>query len=136
MRAATRVAFAPAAGSQVAGLVLRQDELNHYELRIAGRGARRVELVTRVKGVSTVQRSASIGAGDVTLQVEAFPDRYEFSYGVAGGALAPLGSAPTRALASEQTGGFTGVFVGLYAQGPAPMPPADFDWFDYEPLDP
>jgi len=135
MRAATHVSFAPAAESQVAGLVLRQDEANHYELRIAGAGARRVELVTRIKGTSTVQRTAAVGAGDVTLQVEAFPDRYEFSYGVDDGALAPLGSVPTRPLASEQTGGFTGVFVGMYASGPAPMPPADFDWFDYEPLE-
>jgi alpha-N-arabinofuranosidase len=136
MRAATRVSFAPVAESQVAGLVLRQDEANHYEVRVAGGiGARWVELVTRVKGVASVVRASPIEAGDVTLQVEAFPDRYEFSYGVDRGALKPLGSAPTRPLASEETGGFTGVFVGMYASGPAPMPPADFDWFDYEPLD-
>jgi alpha-N-arabinofuranosidase len=135
MRAATRVSFTPTAGAQVAGLVLRQDELNHYELRIAGAGGRRVELVTRVKGVSAVVRSAPIGAGDVVLQVEAFPDRYEFGYGVAGAALRSLGAAPTRALSSEETKGFTGVFVGMFASGAPPMPPADFDWFDYEPLD-
>jgi alpha-N-arabinofuranosidase len=134
MRAATRVEFTPVAQSQLAGLVLRQDEANHYELRIAGAGARRVELASRVAGTSRIERSAPIDAGGVTLQVEAYPDRYEFAYRVADGAMAPLGSLPTRALSSEKTGGFTGVFVGMYASGPAPMPPADFDWFDYEPL--
>jgi beta-xylosidase len=40
-----------------------------------------------------------------------------------------------RYLSSEVAGGFTGVYVGLYATGngrPASAP-AHFDWFDYEP---
>ena len=134
MRAATQLEFAPTAESQVAGLVLRQDEADHYELRVAGARERRVEWVTRVAGVSTVRRAIPIGAGPVMLQVEAFGDRYEFGYRVGEGALQAIGSAPTEPLSSEKTGGFTGVFVGMYASGPAPMPPADFAWFDYEPL--
>ena len=40
----------------------------------------------------------------------------------------------TRAAAA---GGFTGVYMGMFASTSAgsSMPPADFDWFDYEPID-
>ena len=138
MRAATQLEFDAKDGGQVAGLVLRQDEANHYVLRIVGGNPRRIELVTRVAGVSTVRGSESLDGGPVTLQVEAFGDRYEFAYRVGEGALRTLGSAPTQPLSSEKTGGFTGVFVGMFATRGAslsPMPPADFAWFDYEPMD-
>jgi alpha-N-arabinofuranosidase len=133
MHASTRLQFTPSGPAQAAGLVLRQDEANHYEVRVTG-VPRRVELVTRISGASTVVRAVSIPEGDVTLAVDAFPDRYEFAYAVGNAAPATLGSAPTEPLSSERTGGFTGVFVGMYAAGEDNMPPADFDWFDYAPL--
>ena len=51
---------------------------------------------------------------------------------------AVLGSAPTAPLSSEHAGGFTGVLIGMFAEAgennqPADMPPADFDWFEYQP---
>ena len=56
---------------------------------------------------------------------------------VVAGRREPLGAAPTAALSTEAAGGFTGVYVGMFASTSAgsSMPPADFDWFDYEPLD-
>ena len=135
MRAATQLEFVPGVESQTAGLVLRQDESNHYELRVAGAPERRVELVTRVAGTTTIQRALDVEAGDVRQQVESFPDRYEFAFAAGAAPLRAMGSAPTEPLSSEKTGGFTGVFVGVYASGSAPMPPADFKWFDYEPLE-
>jgi xylan 1,4-beta-xylosidase len=135
MRAATEVEFMPAGAGQSAGLVLRQDEANHYELRIAGTGERRVELATRIAGMTTTLRATALAPGPVTLQVESFPDRYEFAFRIKNGALQPMGSAPTQAMSSEKTGGFTGVFVGMYASGADGMPPADFKWFDYDPMD-
>ena len=133
MHASTRLQFTPSGPAQAAGLVLRQDEANHYEVRVTG-VPRRVELVTRISGASTVVRAVSIPEGDVTLAVDGLPDRYEFAYAVGNAAPEPLGSAPTEPLSSERTGGFTGVFVGMYAAGEDNMPPADFDWFDYAPL--
>ncbi|QGZ41732.1 alpha-N-arabinofuranosidase [Pseudoduganella flava] len=131
MRAAMLVDFAPGGPGQYAGLALRQNENNHYQLRIGGSAAaRRVELVTRVKGVTTAVASTALATGPVELQVRAWPDRYEFSYAQQGGKPVVLGSAPTAPLSSEEAGGFTGVFVGMFATGA----PADVDWFDYEPL--
>ena len=133
MRAATQIEFHPTAATQAAGLVLRQNENNHYALRIvgvAGGTQRRLELLTRVGGVSAIQASAPLPDGPVTLQVESFANRYQFSYAT-GGAMRLLGTAPTAPLSSEQAGGFTGVFLGMYAEGAT----ADFAWFDYEPLE-
>jgi alpha-N-arabinofuranosidase len=130
-RIATRVEFMPDGPGQYAGLALRQNEANHYQLRIGGsHAARRIELVTRVKGETKVVASAALKPGPVDLQVRAWPDRYEFGFAQGGRAPVVLGSAPTAALSSEDAGGFTGVFAGMMATGA----PADFDWFDYEPL--
>jgi alpha-N-arabinofuranosidase len=43
----------------------------------------------------------------------------------------------TRDLSSEKAGGFTGVFLGLYATGNGQKSarPADFDWFEYRPAE-
>jgi alpha-N-arabinofuranosidase len=53
---------------------------------------------------------------------------------VAPSATTPLGKALTRYLSSEVAGGFTGVYVGLYAtgNGQPSSAAARFDWFDYE----
>jgi alpha-N-arabinofuranosidase len=40
-------------------------------------------------------------------------------------------------LSTEKIGGFTGVYVGLYATGYGQKSsrPADFDWFEYRPVE-
>jgi alpha-N-arabinofuranosidase len=138
MRAAALLDFAPRSAAQEAGLVLRMNEDNHYQLLVAGakngRG-RVIRLLTRVKGVTTLVREAPIGSGKVELIVRGTPGRYLFGYRLAGGrAVAEFGSAPTTPLSSEEAGGFTGVMIGLCAHTSegAAMPPADFDWFDYQ----
>jgi alpha-N-arabinofuranosidase len=137
MRAATLLDFTPADATQSAGLVLRMNEDNHYQLVVGGAagGGRVVRLVTRVKGVTKVLREMPVKPGPVELAVRAAPAQYRFSYRVGTGAAVEMGSAATRALSSEDAGGFTGVFIGLYAHngGAGEMAPADFDWFDYQP---
>ncbi|MCC2957384.1 glycoside hydrolase family 43 protein [Massilia sp. IC2-477] len=140
VRASTFLDFAPRAAGQEAGLALRMNEDNHYQLLVAGSGKGRViRLLTRVKGVNTVLREAPLGAGKVELIVRATAERYVFGYRLDGGKggreVADFGSAPTAPLSSEDAGGFTGVGLGMVAHNPAaaPMPPADFDWFDYRP---
>lgn len=138
MRAATLLDFTPRAAGQQAGLALRMNEDNHYQLLVAGTGKGRViRLVTRVKGVSTVVREAPLGEGAVELSVRGYPDRYVFAYRQGGREVAGFGSAPTAPLSSEEAGGFTGVVLGMVAHGAdgAAMAPADFDWFDYRPVD-
>ena len=63
-------------------------------------------------------------------------DAYAFSFGPDFERLRPLGSGESRYLSTEVAGGFTGVYVALYATGSGEpcTGPADFDWFDDEVL--
>lgn len=138
MRAATQIEFEPTAATHAAGLVLRQNEKNYYELRVTGTKERKLELLARTKGVTSLQASAPLPPGPVVLQVESWADRYEFSYSAGGVPLKQIGSSlPTGALSSEAASGFTGVFIGMYAEGAKEqtMPAADFAWFDYQPIE-
>jgi alpha-N-arabinofuranosidase len=80
-------------------------------------------------------RYETVGSGDVVLSVRASPLSYEFFYQSPHGRANSLGTALTRDLSSEKVGGFTGVYIGLYAagNGQTNSVPADFDWFEYQP---
>jgi len=72
----------------------------------------------------------------VVLAISAERDTYTFSFGPDVEHLTPVGSGESRYLSTEVAGGFTGVYVALYATGSG-VPcrgPADFDWFDYDAL--
>jgi alpha-N-arabinofuranosidase len=137
MRATTQLEFQPSEASQAAGLVLRQNEKNYYELRITGTPERRVELVARAGGVTTLKAAAPLPPGPMQLQVESSANQYTFSFGSGDGPLKLIGTVSTAPLSSESAGGFTGVFIGMYAEGAGKqtMPAADFAWFDYTPLE-
>jgi xylan 1,4-beta-xylosidase len=135
-RAATQIEFVPSGPGQRAGLAVRANEANHYELVIsAAPNGRQLEVFTRTAGTTKQLASAPIPSGAVTLSVDAHPDRYEFAATDATGTVHTLGTAPTAPLSSENAGGFTGVNFGVFAttRKDAAMPPADFDWFDYRP---
>lgn len=136
-RASTLLAFDPLEDSELAGLVVRASEGNHYDLVLLGSGSnRRVELRTCVRGQREVIRVVPVPAGPVTLTIDAEEEQYEFLCAGSDGATHSLGKRPTAPLSSEQASGFTGVYFGLYAcSGRAGVRsgPADFDWFDYVP---
>jgi len=141
-RAATLVDFVPAREGDEAGLSVYMNPDHRYEIAVSrARGRRQVFVRQRIGPyVETITARAPL-AGDesIVLQVEASAEQYAFSYGVAASgrppmATIPLGKASVRYLSSEVAGGFTGVYLGLYATGngrPAAAP-AHFAWFDYE----
>jgi alpha-N-arabinofuranosidase len=150
-RASTRLLFEPERPGERAGLTLRANEDNHHELVVTRVGSgRSVQLWTRCAGVSTLVAERATANGPLVLALEAFPDRYELSFDEGRGRQL-LGSAPTAPLSSESAGGFTGVYIGLFASlaqpmadatsaqaaaaPPGSMAPADFDWFEYTPLE-
>jgi alpha-N-arabinofuranosidase len=137
VRVQTSLDFQPTSSGERAGLTLRANERNHYDLALSGApGARQVELWTRVAGITSRVAGRPVADAPVELAIDAFPDHYEMSV-VVGGQREPLGSAPTAALSTEAAGGFTGVYMGMFASTSvgSSMPPADFDWFDYEPIE-
>lgn len=131
-RASARLEFSPQ-GDEEAGLTVRSNEENHYDLVVvAAEGKRRVRLRTRVKGTTSVLAEADAGAGAVTLFVEAAPSDYELGFETAAGERHLLGRAKAAALSSEAAGGFTGAVFGLFATTRADTrgSAADFDWFE------
>src|SRR5262249_39701760 len=80
--------------------------------------------------VSTVTASAAAPAGKdpLVLQIEAEPTRYTFAWGTSPHHPQSLGAPEPRPLSTDGTGGFVGIYVGMYALGAT----AAFDWFDYE----
>jgi xylan 1,4-beta-xylosidase len=76
-----------------------------------------------------------IEAGPIELEIEAELDTYTFLYALAGQPAWKVATGATRYLSSEVAGGFTGVYIGMYAtsNGDGRTSPADFDWFEYHP---
>ena len=141
VRAATRLEFAPSRDGDEAGLSVYHNPTHRYDIGVRkGPGGREV-FVRQTIGpfMSVVTASKPLpAAGAVVLEVRATPTEYELSFTPDGGTAVSLGRASTRYVSSEVAGGFTGVYFGLYATGsgqPASAP-AQFDWFDYEPLAP
>lgn len=134
-RASTRIEFKPQGENEEAGLVVRGNDLNHYEIGITLRQGRRQIFFRKVLlgQVMSPVRYEDAGEGGVVLSLEASPLAYEFFYQAASGPTKSLGTAPTGDLSSEKIGGFTGVYLGIYATGNGKknMGPADFDWFEY-----
>ena len=140
-RVVTKLSFNPQQPNEEAGLVLRGDDRNHYEIGIQLKDGKRHAFLRKVlngkitEPVSTLE----IAHDDVVLSVKATPLQYEFFCQSAQGKETSLGTAPTKSLSSEtittQNAGmsFIGVFVGLYATGNGQRStvPADFDWFEY-----
>ena len=141
--------FSPGRPGAEAGLVLYRSPHAHYELGVHRGGAGREVFVRQTVGsqLSTVTASTPApGSAPLVLVIRAEPTRYTFWWGpvvdVAQRKPAPplvsLGTAETRLLATEVTGGFIGTMVGLYAQAPpddASPAPASFNAFGFEDRD-
>ncbi|MFD0902885.1 glycoside hydrolase family 43 protein [Actinomadura sediminis] len=128
----TALEFAPRDDEQ-AGLALVQNGEFHVLLVSTERGLR---LVKREQGLETVLAEAP-PAGRVRLGFEAHGRWYRALYAAEPGPFVPLGPpVDGDMLTSQVAGGFTGVFIGLYAtaNGRASRNHADFDWFEYRPL--
>ncbi|MGB7769051.1 MAG: glycoside hydrolase family 43 protein [Verrucomicrobiia bacterium] len=134
-RAATRLSFDPRHENEEAGLVVRGNSQNHYDLGITFRDGQRQVFIRKVLDGKTSGpvRYEPIEPGDVILSVQALPLSYEFFYQSLHGPAKSLGTALTRNLSSEKIDGFTGVYIGMYAtgNGQTNSVPADFDWFEY-----
>jgi alpha-N-arabinofuranosidase len=135
-RASTRVLFEPRLENEEAGLVIRGNEKNHFETGITLHNGHREVFLRKILAGKPAQavRYEAAGSGGVILSVQASPTVYEFFYQTPGESRKSLGTALTRDLSSEKIGGFTGVYVGIYATGNGRKcaTPADFDWFEYE----
>jgi xylan 1,4-beta-xylosidase len=139
--ASTLLYFEPNGENEEAGLVVRANDKNHYEIGVTLRDGKRRVFFRKVLKGETIEpvNYADIEPGPVILIVKASPLSYEFSCKSSRGDTQVLGKALTKDLSVEAIGFengmcFTGVYFGMYASGngKACTAPADFDWFEYK----
>jgi len=107
---------------------------HHYEIAVAKVDGRKVVLFRRRVGTLwMIDRMDGFNGGAVTLGVETAHRHFRFYYVTDDGQQITVGTGETHYLAAEVGGGFTGLYVGLYATGNGKRSetPAYFDWFDY-----
>ena len=136
-RASTRVVFDPHRRSDEAGLTVRANEKHHIEIALTREGRQRFATLRLRNGeVLRVLTKHKIPVqGGVTLHVSSDGERYFFAVGGKGGQHS-LGDISVALLSGEVSGSLSGVYIGLYASGNgvASAVPADFAWFQYEPM--
>ena len=144
--AATLLDFTPEADGQEAGLVVWMNQSHHYDIAVTRQEGKRLIIVRRRIGtLSAIVARGPLADGPITLRIKAIQEEgaffashatYTFSYTPAGGESRELASGEARYLATEVAGGFTGVYFALYAtsNGEQTAAPADFDWFEYVPI--
>lgn len=101
-----------------AGITLFMDENHHYDLAICKNenGYKAIERLN-IGDIKSVEKSIDLGnSNKVSLVVKANNSHYDF-YIKSEDKEICLEKAQTRYLSSEVAGGFTGVLIGLYAQG-------------------
>ncbi len=134
--ATTQIDFQPKSANESAGIVLRQNERQHYEFAIRkGEKGREIYLRYVVGSIHSVAFVGQIGNGNVKLKVRGFPLRYRFSYAIGDENFREIGGVETKNLEGKET-----ISIGLFASGNGKESTAnaDFDWFEIneKPLDP
>ena len=129
--------FTPAHVNERAGLTVLMNPTHHYDLAVTTRdGQRWVELHQRIGELHAVTARDVVPAGAITLGVTADTGYYSFWYDAGDAHRKHLGRGTVRHLSTEVAGGFTGVYLGLFATGDGKRSTAeaDFDWFEYQPI--
>jgi len=114
VRATVRVALGP---GEECGLAVRQSEDDHVRLFLDGGQGRRVVAVHRRRGVDTRLGELVLPErdGPVTLAVRARGQDYQLLAAAGDREPATVASVDGRALDSVTTGGFLGLWIGVYA---------------------
>ena len=137
MVASTKICFTPTVTNEEAGLAVRGDDNNHFDLVITMIAGKRVAMLKKylqstVTGMNFIEIADT---GDIILRVSATDLQYRAARVQEEGKIATLmGTAATKDISTEVISGFIGAFIGMYASGngSANTNPADFDWFDFE----
>jgi len=127
--------FEPRSDDEEAGLTAFMNKDHHYEIGVRlEQGLRVVFVRRRIGSLQAVAASCPLADGNVVLRIEAESLMYRFAFSEDGEKWRQLAEGETRYLAAEVAGGFTGVYLAMYATGNGKTcaAPADFDWFEYE----
>jgi alpha-N-arabinofuranosidase len=132
--ASTQLEFNPNKAYEEAGIILLNNS-SHFDLLIKQSKGKCV-LINRLMFGSVIHESQEVALkqGPVKLAITCERSVFIFSYAQGNEPFREIGRIDSKFLSSETIGGFTGVYVGLYATGNgiASTSNADYDWFEYK----
>jgi xylan 1,4-beta-xylosidase len=111
------------------------DKDYHLDLSIQqSDGKRYLSLIYYLGTLKHIEKQVPLADGPVELKVTGNEANYNFSFRQGTGDFSSLGSIATKFLSSEFVGGFTGVYLGMFANGNGQVSKtaANFDWFEYD----
>jgi len=120
-RATARLAFDPATETEEAGLTLYMRAGFHYEVALARRDGVRCLVARKRVGSMTEEKVVALleAMAEVELSVEGDGQWFDLGYLDRDGKRMSVLRGEARFLSTEIAGGFTGLYVALYAQGGA-----------------
>ncbi|WP_438350757.1 glycoside hydrolase family 43 protein [Paenibacillus sp. FA6] len=128
--------FEPLNDGEEAGLTVYMNQKHHYDLAVRSIQGRKMIVFRRTVGSLKVEEIRDCPEGPIVLQIQALPDKIIASICTPEIEPIEMGWGETHFLSTEMAGGFTGVFVAMYATSETEQStPALFDWFDYEPVE-
>ncbi|WP_150266652.1 glycoside hydrolase family 43 protein [Paenibacillus tepidiphilus] len=134
-RFAAQLSFVPQQNGEEAGLTVFMNERFHYEIAVTRTAGERKLIFRRKLGTLwKIENEMPWFSDTVVLTVTADKSHYVFGFAEEGKEQVVFGKGECGLLSTEVAGGFTGVFIAMYATGNGvhALAPAHFDWFDYE----
>jgi alpha-N-arabinofuranosidase len=132
----TYLEFQPGQDGEEAGLTVYMNERYHYDLSlIRQHGQNYLRLRRRVGSLWKIEQEIAYADIGVELGVSAVDEEYTFWVTSQDGTRMIMGNGETSLLSTEVAGGFTGVYIAMYASGNGKpsRSPAFFDYFRYIP---
>jgi len=134
--ATTSLEFSPVNSTDEAGITVFMRNNFHYDLYITQiNGDKSLMVRYHLGNMQHIEKSIPLTTNDpIFLRVTGDNNEYSFSYSIDEKEYHLLAKMNTSLLSTETAGGFTGIYLGLYATSNQPnsLPNADFDWFEYE----
>ncbi|HEX7366560.1 MAG TPA: glycoside hydrolase family 43 protein [Pelobium sp.] len=133
--AETRMNFKPKTKNESAGLVVMMNSNAQFRVeKVLDSGKTFLRLTKRSDGKDELVVQKLVEEDDVVLGVKAIGQLYSFYYMLNDKKVNIAENLDGRILSRVNTGGFTGVYVGMYASsnGRSTTNKAFFDWFSYQ----
>lgn len=135
-RATTALDYKEIKEGAEAGLTTYMSNNYHYDLSVTCRNGQHFLTLTYYLGVMRhLEKEIPLKNDKVYLRIESDKELYSYYYSTNSKDFEKLSDMDVRFLSSETAGGFTGVYIGLFAQSGNNHSHADFDWFEYVPFE-
>jgi xylan 1,4-beta-xylosidase len=132
--ATAQLEFNPQKSNEEAGMTLLNNGA-HFDLLIRQSNGKRV-LVSRLRFGMVIHESPEVALkpGPVKLAISCDRSTFTFSFAQGDETFKEIEKVNSKFLSSETAGGFTGLYIGLYATGngkPSTVK-ADYNWFELQ----